>query len=164
MICWFLLAKSNTNSASLLLLLSVVLSYYLCSLYKHTFYFQARVEQSVLFHHLSSFSSYYDARVKTSHTDSAVIRESMSLARCPENTRPACTPSTSRTNSSPSYPGCLGPCPNLYSNPPLLSPELSAVQGPPPSPLPISRSGKEVDPRQESNESSLRPYPSMCSG
>ena len=37
-----------------MLLLSVVLSYYLSSLYKHLFYFQARVEQSVLFHHLPS--------------------------------------------------------------------------------------------------------------
>ena len=69
MVCWFLLAKSNTNSESLfMLLLSAVLSYYLSSLYKHLFYFQARVEQSVLFHHLSAFSSYYGARPKTSHT------------------------------------------------------------------------------------------------
>ena len=63
-----------------MLLLSAVLSYYLFSLYKHMFYFQARVEQSVLFYHLPSFSSYYDARVKTSRTDSVVIRESMSPA------------------------------------------------------------------------------------
>ena len=47
-----------------MLLLSAALSYYLSSLYKHLFYFQARVEQSVPFHHLSSFSSYYGARPK----------------------------------------------------------------------------------------------------
>ena len=146
MICWFLLAKSNTNSASLLLLLSAVLSYYLSSLYKHLFYFQARVEQSVLFYHLPSFSSYYDARVNTSRTDSAAIREPMCPAECPENTRPACIPGTSRTNPSPSCPGCPGPCPNLDSKPPLLSPGLCAVQGPPPSPPPISRSEKSQNP------------------
>ena len=47
-------------------------------------YFQARVEQSVLFHHLTSFSSYYDAKVKTSRTDSAAIREPMCPAGCPK--------------------------------------------------------------------------------
>ena len=60
----------------------------------------------------------------------------------PKNTRPTYTPSTSRTNPSPSCPGCLVPCPNLDSKPPLLSPVLSAVQGPAPSPPLISRSGK----------------------
>ena len=125
-----------------MLLLSAVLSDYLSSLYKHLFYFQARVEQSVPFHHLLSFSSYYDARVKTSRTDSAAIRESMSPAGYPKNTCPSCTLGTSRTNPSPSYPGCLGPRPNLDSKPPLLSLGLSVVQGPPPSPPPISRSGK----------------------
>ena len=59
-----------------------------------------------------------------------------------KNTCPACTPGTSRTNPLPSYPGCPGPCPNLDSKPPLLSPRLSAVQGPLPSPSPISQSGK----------------------
>ena len=71
-----------------MLLLSVVLSYYLSSLYKHLFYFQARVEQPVPFHHLTSFSSYYDARVKTSRTDSAAIRKPMCLAGCPETYAP----------------------------------------------------------------------------
>ena len=61
------------------------------SLYKHMFYFQARVEQLVPFLLLSTFSSYYDARGKTSHTDSAAIRELMCPARCPENIRPTCT-------------------------------------------------------------------------
>ena len=55
------------------------------------FYFQARVEQSVPFLLLSTFSSYYDARGKTRHTDSAVIHEPMCPAGCPENTCPACT-------------------------------------------------------------------------
>ena len=143
MACWFILAESNTNSESLFrLLLLAALSYYLCSLYKHLFHFQARVEQSVPFHHFPSFSSYYDARVKTSRTGSAAIREPMCPAGCPENTRPACTPGTSRTNPSPSCPRCPGPCPNWDSKPPPLSPGLSAVQGPPPSPSPISRSGK----------------------
>ena len=32
-----------------------------------------------------------------------------------------------------------GPHPNLHSKPPFLSPGLSAVQGPPPSPPPISQ-------------------------
>ena len=105
MVCWFLLAKSNTNSASLLLLLSAILSYYLSSLYKHLFYFQARVEQPVPFHHLTSFSSYYDARVKTSRTDSVAIHKLMWPAGYPKNTCPACTPGTSRTNPSLSYHG-----------------------------------------------------------
>ena len=153
MVCWFLLAESNTNSESLfMLLLSAILSYHLTSLYKHMFYFQARVEQSVPFHHLPSFSSYYDARVKTSRTDSAVIRESMSPVGCLENTRPACTPGTSRTNPSLSCLGCLGPRPNLDSKPPHLSPGLSVVLRPPPSAPLISRSGKSQNPRQESNE------------
>jgi hypothetical protein len=125
-----------------MLLLSAVLSYYLVSLYKHLFYFQARVEQSVPFLLLSNFSSYYDARGKTSRTDSMAICEPMCLAGCSENTCPTCTVGTRRTNPSPSCPGCPGPHPNLDSKPPLLSPRLSAVQGPPPSPPPISRSRK----------------------
>ena len=48
------------------------------------FYFQAGVEQSVPFLFLSTFSSYYDARGKTSRTDSAVIREPMCPAGCPK--------------------------------------------------------------------------------
>ena len=52
------------------------------------FYFQARVEQSVLFHHLTSFSSYYDAKVKTSRTDSAAIHEPMSPAGYPKTHAP----------------------------------------------------------------------------
>ena len=120
MVCWFLLAESNTNSESLLmLLLLVVLSYYLSSLYNHLFYFQARVEQSVLFHHLSSFSSYYDARVKTSRTDSTAIREPMCPAGCPENTRPACTLGTSRTNPLPS---CHGVHVSIQTGTPSLRP------------------------------------------
>ena len=61
----FLFVESNANSESLfMLLLSAVLSYYPSSLYKHMFYFQARVEQSVSFLLLPSFSSYYGARPK----------------------------------------------------------------------------------------------------
>ena len=92
-----------------MILLIAILIYYLSILCKHLSYFQARVEQSVPFHHLPSFSSYYDARVKTSRTDSAPIRESMSPAGYPENTRPAYTPGTSRMNPSLSCPSCLGP-------------------------------------------------------
>ena len=106
------------------------------------FYFQARVEQSVPCLLLSTFSSYYDARVKTSRTDSTAIREPMCPAGCLENTRLACTPGTSRTNPPLSCPGCPGPRPNLDSKPPPLNPGLSVVQGPPSPPLPISRSGK----------------------
>ena len=73
MVCWVsFFVESNTNSESLfMLLLTAVLIYYLASLCKHLFYFQARVEQSVLIHHLSSSSSYYGARPKTSHTESS---------------------------------------------------------------------------------------------
>ena len=75
--------------------------------------------------------------------DSPAIRESMPPAGYPENTRPACTPGTSRTNPSLSCPGCPGPRPNWDSKPPPLSPRLSAVQGPPPPKTnPDSRSGK----------------------
>ena len=74
--------------------------------------------------------------------DCPAIRESMPPAKYPKNTRPTCTPGTSRTNPSPSYPRCPGPHPNLDSKPPLLSPGFSAVQGPPPSLPPISQSGK----------------------
>ena len=145
--CWFILAESNTNSESLfMLLLLAILSYYLSSLYKHMFYLQARVEQSVLFHHLSSFSSYYGARPKN---------KSYRITRRFANQCPQLgTSGTSRTNPSPSCPGCPGPRPNLDSKPPLLSPGLSVVQGPPPSPSPISRSGKCWNQWQESNEPS----------
>ena len=136
-VCWFSLAESNTNSESLFRsLLLAALSYYLCCLYKHLFYFQARVEQSVPFHHLPSFSSYYDARVKTSRTDSVAIREPMCPAGCPENTRPACTPGTSRTNPSLSYLGCSGPRPNLDSKPP--HPESRTLCGARTSTIPAS--------------------------
>ena len=93
------------------------------------YYFQAGGKQSDFI--FPSFSSYYGARVKTSHTDSAAIHEPMSLAGYPENTRPACTPGTSRINPSLSYPECPGPHPNWDSKPLPLSPRLSAVQGPP---------------------------------
>ena len=125
-----------------MLLLSAVLSYYLSSLYKHLLYFQARVEQSVQFLLLSTFSSHYGARHETSSTDLTAIHEPMCPAGCLENTHPTYTLGTSRTNPSPSCPRCPGPRPNLDSKPPLLSPGLSAVQGPLPSPPPISRSGK----------------------
>ena len=106
------------------------------------FYFQARVEQSVLFLLLSPSVLTTVLNTRQAVPDRPAIRESMCLAGCPENTRPACTPGTSRTNPSLSCPGCLGPRANLDSKPPLLSPGLSVVQGPPPPPLPISRSGK----------------------
>ena len=68
--------------------------------------------------------------------DFPAIRESMPPAGYPKNTRPAYTPDTSRTTPLPSCPGCPGPRLNLDSKPQLLSPGLSAVQGPPPSRLP----------------------------
>ena len=74
--------------------------------------------------------------------DNPAIRESMCPAGCPEDTRPACTLGTSRTNPPLSYLGCPGPHLNLDTKPPLLSPGLSVVQGPPPSSPPISQSGK----------------------
>ena len=59
------LAESNAISESLLMILLIaVLIYYLSILCKHMFYFQAGVEQSVPFHHLPFFSSYYGARPK----------------------------------------------------------------------------------------------------
>ena len=64
--------------------------------------------------------------------DFLAIRKSMCPARCPKDTRPACTPGTSRPNPSLSYPGCPGPRPNWDSKPPPLSPGLRAVQGTPP--------------------------------
>ena len=67
------------------------------------FYFQAKVEQSVPFLLLSTFSSYYGAKPQTNRTGTPAIHESMSPARCPENTRPACTPGTNRTNPPLSY-------------------------------------------------------------
>ena len=128
------------------------------------FYFQARVEQSVPFHHLSSFSSYYGARLWTSHTKMLAIHESMPLAGYPENTCPACTQGISRTNPSLSCPGCPGPRPNLDSKP--LHPESQTPCGARTSTIPASNQSvrKEPDPRQESNKSSKHPYPSMCSG
>ena len=107
------------------------------------FYIQARVEQSVIFLLLSSLSVLTTVlNHRQAVPDRPVIRESMCPARCRKNTRLACTPGTSRTNPSLSCPVCPGPRPNLDSKPPLLSPGLSVVQGPPPPPLPISRSGK----------------------
>ena len=47
-----------------------------------------------------------------------------------------------------------GPRPNLDSKPPLLSPGLSAVLRPSPSPPPISQSRKSRTPWQESNDPS----------
>ena len=78
-----------------MLLLSVVLSYYLSSLYKHLFYFQPRVEQSVPFHHhfitfhLSVLTMVLDT--KQAVLDYPAIRESMPPDGYPENTRSACT-------------------------------------------------------------------------
>ena len=70
------LTESNAISESLLIILLIaILFYYLSILCKHLFYFQARVEQSVPFLLLSTFSSYYDARGKTSRTNSAVIHK-----------------------------------------------------------------------------------------
>ena len=64
--------ERNTNSESLfMLLLSAVLNYHLTSLYKHMFYFQARVEQAVPFLLLSTFSSYYGAKHETNRTESS---------------------------------------------------------------------------------------------
>ena len=80
--------------------------------------------------HLSVLTMVLDT--KQAIPDRSAIHESMPLAGYPKNTCPACTLGTSRTNLSPSYPRCLGLHPNLDSKPPLLSPRLSVVQGPPP--------------------------------
>ena len=147
-------------------LLTAALVHSLTILCKHLYYFQAGGKQSdFLFHsifHLSVITTVLDT--KQAVPDRPKIRESMPLARYPENTRPAWTLGTSRTNPSLSYPRCLGPRPNWDSKPPPLSSGLSAVQGPPPPKRnPDSRSGKSRNPRQESNKSSKRPYPSICS-
>jgi len=125
-----------------MLLLSAVLSYHLASLYKHMFYFQARVEQSVSFLLLPTFSSYYGAKHETSRTGSPGDSRINVPSWVPRKHMPRLYPGTSRTNPPLSYPGCPGPRPNLDSKPPHLNPGLSAAQGPPPPPLPISRSGK----------------------
>ena len=89
--------------------------------------------------------------------DCLAIRESMPPAGYPENTRPAYTQGTSRTNPSLSCPRVLGPHLNWDSKPPL-SPGLRAVQGPPPPKQnPDSRSEKSRNPRQKSNEPSMFP-------
>ena len=109
------------------------------------YYFQAGGKQSYFLFSIFHLSSSVLTTVlghRRAVPDFPTIRESMSPAGYPKNTRPACTPGISRTNPSPSCPGCPGPRPNLDSKPPPLSPRLSAVQGPPPPPLPISQSGK----------------------
>ena len=125
-----------------MLLLSAALSYYLSSLYKHLSTFKQELSNQFHFitFHLSVLTTVLDRSQAV--LDCPAIRESMPSARYPKNTCPACTLGTSRTNPSPSCPGCPGPRPNLDSKPPLLSPGLSAVQGPPPSPPLISQSGK----------------------
>ena len=125
------------------------------------FYFQARVEQSVPFLLLSLSVLTTVLNTRQAIPDRPAIRESMCPAGCPENTRPACTLGTSRTNPSLSCPRCLGPRLNLDSKPPLLSLRLSVVLRPPPSPPPISRSRKSWNPRQESNEPS-RSHKQVC--
>ena len=145
-----------------MLWLIAVLSYYLSSLYKHVFYFQARVEQSVPFHHLPSFSSYYGARPK--NKPYRITR--WFVNQCPQLGTPKTrNPLVPQAQAGPTHhPPDKGSRsrPNLDSKPPLLSLRLSAMQGPPPSPPPISQSEKSRNPRQESNKSSLCPYPSMC--
>ena len=109
-------------------------------------YFQAGGKQSdflcpSFIFHLSVLTTMLNRRQAV--PDSPTIHESMPPAGYPENTRPACTPGTSRTNPSLSCPGCLGPRPNWDSKPPPLNPGLSAAQGPPPPKTnPDSRSGK----------------------
>ena len=128
------------------------------------FYFQARVEQSVSFLLLSLSVLTTVINTRQAVPDRPAIRESMCPAGCPKNTRPACTPGTSRTNPSLSCPGCPGPRPNLDSKPP--HPESQTQCGARTSTTSSSHQSvqKEPDPRQESNKSSLRPYPSMCLG
>ena len=100
--------------------------------------------QILFFHsnfHLSVLTTVLDT--KQAVPDYPAIHESMPPARYPENTRPAYTSGTSRTNLSLSCPRVLGLCPNWDFKPPPLSPELSAVQGPPPPKTnPDSRFGK----------------------
>ena len=93
------------------------------------YYFQAGGKQSdFLFYsiiHLSVLTTVLGRRRAVS--DFPAIYESMPPAGYPKNTRLACTPGTSRTNPSLSYPGCPGLRPNWDSKPPPLSPGLSAV-------------------------------------
>ena len=69
------------------------------------FYFQARVEQSVPCLLLSTFSSYYDARVKTSHTDSATIHEPMCPAGCSKTHAPLVPPTQAGLTHHSPIPG-----------------------------------------------------------
>jgi len=125
-----------------MLLLSVVLSYYLSSLYKLLLYFQARVEQSVPFHHLLSFSSYYGARPQTSRTG------------FPSDSRINVPSWMPRRHTSRLYPRHKQDQPITLLSRVSRSPSKLRLQAPTPesrtqcgartstTPLPISRSGK----------------------
>ena len=102
-------AGSITKCASLYsIFISSALVHYLTILCKHLCYIQAGDKQSdFLFpssiFHLLVLTTMLNRRQAV--PDSLAIRESMPLAGYPKNTRPACTPGTSRINPLPS---CYG--------------------------------------------------------
>ena len=125
------------------------------------FYFQVRVDQSDPFihFHLPVLTMVLDHRkVIPYHT---TIREPMYPSWVPQKHMPHLYPRHKQDQPITLLSRGLGPRPNLDSKPLLLSPGLSAAQGPPPSPPPINRSGKSRNPRQESNESS-RSHNQVC--
>ena len=83
--------------------------YYLTILCKHMFYFQAKLSNQIYFtiFHLLVLTTMLDGRqVVPYHT---MIHKPIYPSWIPQNTRPACTPGTSKTNPSLSYQGVQVP-------------------------------------------------------
>ena len=83
--------------------------------------------------------------------DYPTIHESMCPARYPKTHAPL-VPRHKQDQPITLLSRGPGPCPNLDSKPPHLSPGLSVVLRPSPSSPPISRSKKSQNPRQQINE------------
>ena len=94
------------------------------------------------FFYLSSFSSYYDAKHETSRTGFPSDSRINAHSWVPRKHMSRLYPRHKQDQPITLLSRGLGPRPNLDSKPPLLSPGLSAVLRPPPSPPPISRFGK----------------------
>ena len=106
-------------------------------------YFQAIVEQSILFlipFPLTVLTTVLNRRQAV--PDNPAIYESMCLAGCPETHDPLVPQAQAGLTHHPPVPGVQVPIQTWTPSPHILSPRLSVVQGPPPPPLPISRSGK----------------------
>ena len=74
--------------------------------------------------------------------DNPAIRRSMCPAGCPETHAPLVPQAQAGLTHHPPVPGVQVLVQTWTPSPHFSSPGLSAVQGPPPSPPPISRSGK----------------------